>query len=260
MATTLSPAAALLERVAERPFELLGLDPARIVCLFASGSTVLGRAHARSDLDLYVVGEEPAPPAEARLVMLPFAQPVPVVFTVIDEVDVELQFWRESAIDALVERVSAAAAGQSRLSPAEISFFHRLLTGRPLGGSSWLLRRRRALLGAGLREVVADAAAREAESYVQDCEGLLSVGDLPSATLCARKAFGRAVDAALARAGDLSASERWRARRVAEHGLEALSWEQYWTLESMAGFRRDDASAWIEEVLAAVRALLEGAG
>jgi hypothetical protein len=74
--------------------------------------------------------------------------------------------------------------------------------------------------------------------------------DFDSAVLSARKALGRTVDALLESEGHFGArTPKWRAWRFRDSRPKALSFEEYWALETVRPFDPDDPQTWVNLVV-----------
>jgi tyrosine-protein phosphatase YwqE/predicted nucleotidyltransferase len=241
-----------LERLRE-----LSLLPEGVECVFVSGSTVTGWAHARSDVDVYVVAAERPPLDGLRRVGVPLREPEVLVAERREGgTRWEIQYWLPSQVEALVAKAERGAEGGVSLASEELAFYHRLAGARAIAGADWLRRVQERLAASRLPSMVLAHAREEAESFVDDAEGLVESGDLVSATLCARKAFGRAVDALLVSKGDLSLSERWRGRRLQRVGPPELGWDRYWAVETLRDYDPDAPRPWLDDTIALTRELL----
>ena len=96
-----------------------------------------------------------------------------------------------------------------------------------------------------------------ADKAVVDAVGQADAGDLTSAALSARSAYGHAVDALLEGHDSYgSLTTKWRARRVQEAALPALPFEDYWSVETMADCDRDDLRKWVTDTVRRARRLM----
>jgi hypothetical protein len=84
----------------------------------------------------------------------------------------------------------------------------------------------------------------------EDATGQLDNDDVESAVIAAKLAFGSAVDALLASHGEFGHNEKWRARRMRAVTPKELSFEDYWSVETMRDFDPATPRSWVEQVLA----------
>jgi hypothetical protein len=245
--------------------ELLPADP---VAVYISGSRVLGWAHANSDVDAFVVTSD-RPDflsressewtiVQTRVSTTPPEITIAVAFIGHERCDVE--YWLEVQVDELVRRVEesdvAGGLAGAELDQAEIDFLFRLSVGVPLAGSDWLAERQARVAASDFANVVAARRLDEADGFVDDAVGQLRSGDVESALLAGRAAFGAAVDALLALAGELYPNPKWRVRKLRRTQIPAISWDEYWTIETMQEFDPREARVWVETVLARTQALM----
>jgi hypothetical protein len=137
----------------------------------------------------------------------------------------------------------------------EVSLLDRLASAVSPGAGEWLRSRKAQLAASAFRQLLAAQRLNWADGYTEDAVGQLRAGDIDSAVLSARLAFGCTMDAALALVGECGPGEKWRARRVKAAELDAISFEQYWSLETMRTFEGSRPEIWIKEVLACCRQL-----
>lgn len=130
----------------------------------------------------------------------------------------------------------------------EKDFLERIGHGVPLHGADWLERTRKAVEESAFRFLMAAWMLNTADNYVEDAAGQLKSGDIESAVLSARIAFGFTVDALMCSVGETGQNPKWRARRVRESALEALPFEAYWAVETMRDLPQG-AEQWVESVL-----------
>jgi hypothetical protein len=229
---------------------------------FVSGSIVSGFAHELSDLDVYVVTEHPVPAIEAAgyetYNVSPPLVPIVTEWRPTGRWDVEL--WLHTQIAQLLAKLSPEPADASRevvLSDEDIDFFYRLEIAVPVLGAEWLEQRQRQLRDGPIHQLVAARCFNTADGYIEDVEGMLSAGDLASAVLAARLAFGQAVDGVCAAHGSLQISPKWRARRVRTLPAEVLTYDAYWSIESMSELHRLGEESWCRDTLAVAGQLIE---
>lgn len=178
---------------------------------FAAGSLVEGIGNTRSDIDLYVLTEDEVDTDG----FVDTASGSDVTIDFLDGQRVDLETWRRSRLESLVERFAAFDPRHSKLylafSRHEIEFFHALLSGVALEGAE-LLEKYRTVVSperfcAAMRHMALDAS----EGFVEDCLGALESDDLATATLMLRASQDGVVDALLAAHGVTNAKLfKWR--------------------------------------------------
>jgi hypothetical protein len=253
-----------------RPLPLLsgpaGLDAGRLaraagaaagaepLAAWISGSHAQGIAHARSDVDLYVLVEE----AGGRVVRRREG-----TWTV------ECSLWSRTAVDAVLDRLAAVDPGAvpSEDPPAfgyeELGLLHGLRIGVPVAGAAAFeaLRHRcpadrvAALVEGRLRDRIAE--------LLDDAAGMQEAGNLFGACLRAREAAGAAVDLMLNRAGRVYINPKSRAGLIAgigpDDGPLAALVTAYLAIESRLPETVDGRLTFLERCRALV-ASLPGAG
>jgi len=165
----------------------------------------------------------------------------------------EVMYLLDEQVDEFLARVDPEPyeGGAGDLAVPEYSFLERLTYAEPLIGAQWLARRRGQVEASALRSMVTADRLDSLDNQTEDATGMLKAGDLESAVLAARNAFGHAVDALLAAHGEVGHGPKWRARRLRLTQPEALSFETYWALETMRSFDPDRPGDWVVEVLEA---------
>nr|WSX51416.1 hypothetical protein OG409_22215 [Streptomyces sp. NBC_00974] len=236
----------------------LGLLPASWVCVFEAGSLVRGWGNASSDVDLYVISEEPWTGRDAS------RHPVPLTPSVVlgEETFVgpmrwDIRYWTRGQVEQVLAKASWAAfeQGPEELSLREVQLLDRLAFGVPAGGGEQLARWRAEAEASAFRSIVAARILNMADSRVEDAVGQLEAGDLDSAVLSARAAFHYTVDALLASEGECGPGEKWRARKLRATAPAVLPFDTYWALETMRSFDPDQPGLWINEVLTVCRGI-----
>jgi hypothetical protein len=230
------------------------LLPADHHAVFVAGSLVRGWGNVSSDFDIYVVCAE-APtgtPAVANVGLRPDVVPVEVAYVNRQRWDIE--YWTDGQVDQLLDKVSwhefdTNQTAGDRLNRHEMDFLERLGYAVPVAGEDWLQRRRKQLDDSALRSVLVARALNFADLFVEDAVGQLKSDDVESAVLSARLAFGNAVDALLASGGQFGQSGKWRARRFRQVEQDVMSWDEYWTVETMRDYDPADPARWVESVV-----------
>ena len=228
--------------------------PGVVPAVFEGGSTVRGWANRHSDRDLYAILPEVHAPTGGDVRRVPcgeapgWAYRLPV-FTPGGVED--LQVWSADQVEALLAAMGpdrVAAAGGT-LTNAEVDFLGRLWHGRAISGADGIAYWQRRLHACAAPAVMAARCLRLADNAIDDTLGQLETGDVRSATLAASRAYGFAVDAVLATAGEFSFSSKWRVRRIEHVRPSQFTIDEYWAVETMRDYH-DDPEAWIETVLA----------
>jgi len=232
---------------------LLPPDEVATLCV---GSTARGWATAASDLDVYVVSETASAHRGARV-------PVPLVPDHVRTVESELEgrrcevtYWTAAQVDQMLakvgrDRLDRPDTSLKPLTDAEELFLERLGSGIVLTGAQQVAAWRAAFTAGAYRTFLAARAVAESEGKVETSRALLSAGDVESAVLVARLAHAHAVDAVLDHHGvHGTRTPKWQARRVRDAGLEVLTFEDYWTVQSMRDLVPGQEPRWVGTVLA----------
>lgn len=226
------------------------------------GSQARGWANAGSDMDVVVVATTP-PPGNPDVLPVPLDPPcVPFVQWHVGSVGWEVKYWLIDQVEQMLGKVTwdavegNQAAGQSVTEQEEL-FLERLFSALPLYGAEWLGRVRSRLSESAFRTLVVSRSLGHADKSIADAVGQAEAGDVTSATLSARSAFGHTVDALL-ESHDVygSLTVKWRARRVREAALQVLPFDEYWAVETMADLDRDDPRPWVTATVRRVRRLM----
>ncbi|MGA4863173.1 nucleotidyltransferase domain-containing protein [Streptomyces lavendulocolor] len=230
-----------------------GLLPEHYEAAFVVGSLARGWNNAMSDVDVCVVTREPWTGRGHGVIRVPLSpDTVATEGFRADDVDWELKYWLDGQVDQMLGKVAWSAfegptlVGQ-RLTREEEKFLVRLLTCVPLAGADWIGARQEQITSSAFRAFVTTECLNLADDYVIDAVGQLDAGDVDSAVLCARTAFGHAVDALLASRGELGRLDKWRARRFASVRPEELPYEEYWNVETMRTFDPAAPERWVRE-------------
>ncbi|WP_251095275.1 hypothetical protein [Streptomyces sp. Caat 7-52] len=240
--------------------ELRALDllPESWVCVFEAGSLVRGWGNASSDVDLYVISEEPWTGEGVS------HHPVPLVPAVVlgEEAFVgamrwDIRYWTRGQVEQVLAKVTwkAFEQGAEELTLREVQLLDRLAFGAAAGGQELLSHWRVQVEESAFRSILATRILNMADSRVEDAVGQLEAGDVDSAVLSARAAFHYTVDALLASEGECGPGEKWRARRLRAVAPDVLPYDKYWALETMRSLDPADPAAWINEVLSVCRGI-----
>jgi hypothetical protein len=236
--------------------------PEDTVCVFASGSLVVGWGHATSDVDLYVVTTAPAtitPTTTNELGLC--ARPLQVIIEYgPDGVRYDIEYWTVAQVDELLAAVEDPGGtdhpAMARPGYDDIDCFYRLSVGVAFTGDTWLRAAKERLGASALSELLARQEFNEADSLIEDAVGLLQTGDQQSAMLAARMALDHTVDGYLFGRGSLSPAAKWRYRKLAELPGPALTPDVFWRLETMRDLDPNNVGPWVEEVLRTCQSLM----
>lgn len=233
------------------------LIPAEPSAAYVVGSRARGWSNNKSDWDIYVItGEEWF--SETGAVMPMALNPPRVVSESFyhGETRWEVTYWLASQVHQMLRKVSweefrrGLPAGQV-LTPREELFLGRLLDAAPLTGHEWLQEAREELERSAFRAFLLSRSLGLADDAVEDVLGQMESGELQSAVLSARAALKHAVDALLESHGEYgSLIPKWRPQRFQAAKPSVISFEDYWSLETMRTYDPADPTRWIEEVLA----------
>ena len=231
------------------------LLPPSYRAIWLGGSLVRGWGNVTSDLDVYVIVDEPwthATGSSSVISMEPGSVPVEVFY--VDGRRWDVEYWLDSQVDTFLERVSwqAFESGRSKgddFTRPEIAMAQRLATAVTVDGAEWVSRRAADFDASALKTMMVTLALYELDLLTEDAVGMLESGDAHSAVLAARFAFGYAVEAVLASHGEYHEQQKWRARRMRLVEPPELGFDDYWRLETMRGFDPDAPEKWVEEVL-----------
>lgn len=236
--------------------------PEDAVAAFLSGSLVRGWGNRTSDLDVMVVSAQPyenSSGERSHVVLQPATLGSQRIHA--DGRRWDIQYWSQGQIDQLLDKVSRDSyrdpeAPWASAGDPEIEMLERLPYALAVEGEEWLEGVRAQLAGSAHRQVLIGRSLRQAGNFSEDAAGQLENGDAHSAVLAARLAFGHTVDAVQAGLGQFGGMwPKWRARRMTLVDSSALSFEQYWEVETMRTFREDDPAAWINSTLLLCRRL-----
>lgn len=233
------------------------LVPDTCLAIYVVGSAARGWNNKRSDVDVCVISNEPWSEPETVGVPVPL-QPSMVQWHTFhsDNHGWDLGYWLEDQVDQMLAKVSWAEYDRTRassddvLAPREEVFLGRVPTCVPLFGETWVDRRRAELDASAFSSILITRSLGAASMAIEDALGQLENGDLNSAVLSARNAFGHTVDALLAELGEYESHiPKWRARRFQAADPALLSFPKYWEVETMRDFDPDEPSKWVSKVL-----------
>ncbi|WP_030816796.1 hypothetical protein [Streptomyces sp. NRRL F-2799] len=240
-----------------RTLSLFAADLPDPPTVFEGGSTVRGWANRHSDRDLYAILPHAGEPTDGLFTKIPCGVADGHFYRrALEDADAnsDLQIWRVEQVESLMSAMHISEVHENRtagvaLTNYEIDFLGRLWHGRAISGHDEVARWQRYLHTSDARQVMADRNLRLADNATEDAVGQWETGDVRSATLATLRAYGHAVDAALAMCGEFSASSKWRARRVEEARPAQMDLDEYWAVETMRDYHKDP-EAWVEDVLA----------
>jgi hypothetical protein len=233
----------------------LGLLPGTELATFVVGSAVRGWDHGASDLDLVVVCAERFQDERLVRVTVPLSPgEVDAVAFMREGRRWEVKYWLDDQVDQVLDKVSRDSfehdrTAGARLVPTEEILLARLPGCHPLTGLDWVRRRCRQIEESAFQSYVLTDLLTTADTKAETAMGQLAAGDLPSAVLSARDAFGCAIDALLAGHGEYPNPPKWRARRFQEAKPDLLTFEEYWEIETMRGYDPADPAKWVEQVV-----------
>lgn len=233
------------------------LLPDETLAAFVVGSAARGWHNARSDYDIYIVTSKPTVSDTSSSLPVPLDPPTVTTETFYtQDKRWEVKYWLDTQIDQMLSKVSwdayeeGSTAARLALTLVEELALSRLNSCLPLQGEEWVLNARRRLAKSAFRSFVVVRSLSEVDNAVEDALGQMESGDLESATISARNAFGYAIDALLESEGEYGSHlPKWRANRFKAAKPEALSFERYWELETMQTYDPADPKPWIKGIL-----------
>ncbi|MEU6072774.1 nucleotidyltransferase domain-containing protein [Micromonospora sp. NPDC047074] len=236
-----------------------GLLPGTVHAVYVAGSRVRGWGNAGSDLDFYVIVEDrwPGPGSSVAPVALR-PDTITIEQTRVNREQWDVQYWLDSQVDQVLEKVSwtefeTNESAGALLTSREVDFLERLAYAVAVTGADWLLRRRQQMQRSALRSILTSRSLHNSHLFLEDAVGQLRSGDVESAVLSARLALGCAVQALLAENGKFAQSPKWSARQLRDTPQDVLSFDEYWTLETMRGYTPENPGRWVEDVLTVCR-------
>jgi hypothetical protein len=238
------------------------LLPQPCLSAFIVGSVTRGWDNGASDYDINLICEQPWPAQEGMEGLVGLDPPVvPVVILHVDGRRWEVKYWLDTQVSQMLAKVSWAAfegtrlAGQT-LTDTEEVFLERLSTCVPLAGEDWVAKRRAEIADSAFGAVVVTRTLARADSFIEDAIGQLAARDLESAVISAKMAFSHLVDALLESVGEYGFyTPKWRARRMRAAAPGAITFEDYWAIETMRGYDSADPGAWVSSVIRTCKVL-----
>jgi hypothetical protein len=235
--------------------ELHGLLPASYEAVYAGGSLVRGWGNDRSDLDIFVIVREPWRSESAQLDSVGLRpEAIPVESTFVSSRRWDVEYWLESQVDQLFDKVAPDQLDGSRpaglhMTTTEIAFLERLAHAALIDKDEWVHERKRQLEASPVSEIMTLRALHMMDIFVEDAVGQLQAGEAESAVLSAKIAFGSAIEALLASHGEFGETSKWFVRRYRAVDPPELGFEDYWKLETMRSYDSAAPEKWVEEVV-----------
>ncbi|MFG2349681.1 nucleotidyltransferase domain-containing protein [Streptomyces phaeochromogenes] len=231
------------------------LLPDDTLAVFVVGSAARGWAHATSDIDVVVITKSPLQSERTQLLLVPL---VPgslsvATFSALDK-RWEVKYWQDAQVDQLYRKVTWKAFEEDqtigdRLTEVEELFLGRLLSCVVISGDDWILGRQRELADSAFRSLLVMRALTEADEAAETAIGQIAAGDSECAVLCAREAFGWAVQAILIDQHQYDSGVKWRPRRFRLVAPALLTFDEYWSIETMREFDPTAPEVWVERVV-----------
>lgn len=233
----------------------MGLLPDDELATVIVGSIARGWAYSTSDLDVVVFSQTLV--ADERLVALtvPLSpELVPVATFRAMGKAWEVKFWMDGQIDQLLAKVSWTAFEQDnkvggRLIDQEEYLLARLPTCLVLSGQDWVDKRRADIAESAFKAMRVVLALDESDKSCESALGQLSAGDAEGAVLSAKNAFTFAVEAVLNASGEYLAPPKWRARRFRAANTALMSFDEYWSIETMRSYDPAAPHEWVNYVV-----------
>ncbi|MDI5962176.1 hypothetical protein [Streptantibioticus silvisoli] len=232
------------------------------VSVYAAGSVVQGWGHANSDLDLYVITDEPIDLTDSGLEYFDrrVSTEDPDIRIVLGEFGpfrADIELWRAAQVDEIIARFAGSTPSQEAPEPGktEQDLLYRLASGMPLTGADWWQRRRDEINASCYGGWLAENRKLTAETLLEDVGGLLVSGDEQTAVLAARDALVASVEALLAVHRDYSINRKWLYRRLLAVRPPEISVEAAWRALTMVG-AADDPAGWAGATAALSQRLL----
>jgi len=238
------------------PLRTHGLLQEGVLSAFVVGSAARGWHNARSDFDIYVVtGAERTARVGTRMAVAldpPYVRKETFVW---DNRRWEVTYWQDRQIGQVLDKISWQAYESGLIEEDPLTRQEELLlahlgTSLPILGEEWLREARARLLESAFRSYAVVRSLGAVDDGVEDALGQMEADDLESATISARIAFGHAIDALLESEGEYgSYLPKWRPHRLRACAPKAVSFADYWDIETMRGYDQADPGPWIKYVL-----------
>ena len=224
--------------------------PDDTLAVFVGGSIARGWNNEWSDIDAYVVSRTPWAGGSAKTVPLDPPR-LPVGLLDLDGVLVDLEYWTAGQVEQVLAKLAAPADAQSPLLALvreEMSLLDRVCHPLVCTGADWVADVAAAVAAGPLRPLAVSLQFDMVDMRVEDALGQLAAGDVHSAVLSTKLAYGFAVDGVLARYGEIALNAKWRARRLADAKPAELDFDAWWRVETMADYDDADPGGWVRAV------------
>lgn len=232
-----------------------GLLPPDALAAFCVGSVARGWATPTSDVDIYVVTDEPFRTAEAVGILVPLHPDVIWGHNAyVDGQRWELKYWTNGQIDQMLDKVSTKSfdSGEITMSLTDVEegFLERMLTCLAITGELWVAACRDRIRNSAYREFVVSRSLASVDKAVENAIGQLAADDVHDAVLTAHSAMRYTVDALLDSVECYGTiTPKWRARRMRDAAPAVLPFDQYWAMETMADLDRGNPEPWVRQVV-----------
>lgn len=233
----------------------MGLLPDDELATMIVGSTARGWAYSTSDLDVVVISRTLVADKRLSSLTVPLSpELVPVAAFDAMNMAWEVKFWIDGQIDQLLAKVSWTAFEQDNKAGAQLIdqeeyLLARLPTCLVLSGQDWVDKRRAEVAESAFKTMQIAFALGESDKYCASALGQLSAGDAEGAVLSAKIAFTRAVEALLNASGEYLAPPKWQARRFRAANTALMSFDEYWSIETMRSYDPAAPHEWVEHVV-----------
>lgn len=232
-----------------------GFLPPDTLAAFCVGSVARGWATPTSDVDIYVVTDEPFRSAEAIGIMVPLHPDVIWAHNAYaDGQRWEIKYWTNGQIDQMLGKVSTKSFDSGEmimsLTAVEEGFLERILTCLVITGEPWVAACRDKIRNSAYREFVVSRSLTDADKAAENAIGQLAGNDIHGAVLSAHTAMRHTVDALLDSVECYgTVTSKWRARRMRDAAPAVLPFDQYWAMETMADLDRGNPEPWVQQVI-----------
>jgi len=231
------------------------LLPPDALAAFCVGSVARGWATPTSDVDVYVVTDEPFRSAEAVGITVPLHPDV--IWAHIAYFDGhrwEIKYWANGQIDQLLDKVSMKSFDSDEMTmtliDVEEGFLERMLTCLTITGEPWVAACRDRVRNSAYREFIVSRSLAGVDKAAENAIGQLAANDVYGAVLSAHSAMGYTVDALLDSMGcHGTITPKWRPRRMRDAAPAVLPFDQYWAMETMADLDRDNPEPWVRQII-----------
>lgn len=238
------------------------LIPADAVAAFLVGSMARGWGHATSDVDVVVVTRSPVTTRDKQSIDVPL-EPAVLPISVFEHEDRrwEVKFWLDGQVDQLIAKVSwASFEDESRvannpLSEVEQLFLERLYSCAPLLGADWVELRREHVAKSAFRTMLITALLSRGDVTADAAMGMLESGETHGAVVAVKEAFDYVIDGLLVSVGEFGALAKWRPRRFRSARQELISFDEYWSIETMQELDQGNPAPWVEGVFVRCKGL-----